>query len=54
MLPRYVEFTDRIPKTTNQKVQRHLMGKTALGFTTCGHAEAASFQTAVATRLKGR
>jgi acyl-CoA synthetase (AMP-forming)/AMP-acid ligase II len=25
MLPRYVEFTDRIPKTANQKVQRHLM-----------------------------
>ncbi len=25
MLPRYVEFTQQIPKTANQKVQRHLM-----------------------------
>jgi acyl-CoA synthetase (AMP-forming)/AMP-acid ligase II len=25
MLPRYVEFVDRIPKTANEKVQRHLL-----------------------------
>jgi acyl-coenzyme A synthetase/AMP-(fatty) acid ligase len=25
MLPRYVEFVDKIPKTANEKVQRHLL-----------------------------